>query len=165
MDLRPELMPPPQHEDKLTRLATLAECLDGCLKLSNECERWLREFNREAETSFEWIDFQGIYGGTDHTTWVRNVLSDRAAREIPDITHDELLELITRVLRAQGSEHEQYFWLRLLKANLPDPNLSDLIYWPGEYFGDGDNSRQLSPQEILDIALAAKPTELPPHRG
>jgi hypothetical protein len=29
--------------------------------------------------------------------------------------------------------------------------LSDLIYWPGEYFGD-DNQRELTPEQILDIA-------------
>jgi len=35
--------------------------------------------------------------------------------------------------------------------------LTDLIYWPGVYFGDGDNSREMTPKEILDTALRAKP--------
>ncbi len=33
-----------------------------------------------------------------------------------------------------------------------NPRISDLIYWPGEYFGD--NSREFTPEEIIDIALS-----------
>jgi hypothetical protein len=66
-----------------------------------------------------------------------------------------LLELIRRVSTAGAEEHEKIFWLGLLEANVPDKRISGLIFWPGEYFGDGNNSRELSPEEILDIALAA----------
>lgn len=57
--------------------------------------------------------------------------------------------------------------MSLLEANLPCRNVSDLIFWPGHYFGDGDNSRDLTPKEILDIALAAgdEPIPMPPSGG
>jgi hypothetical protein len=91
----------------------------------------------------------------DHETWVRSVLSRRGHRRIPDITRDELLELIRRVSMSAGKDSEINFWVGLLEANLPDPRISDLIFWPGEYFGDGDETRELSPEQILDIALTA----------
>ena len=53
--------------------------------------------------------------------------------------------------------------MRVLEHHL-DPRISDLIHWPGEYFGDGDNSRELSPQDILDIALKLQAVAFhPPH--
>src|SRR5262249_56832026 len=98
---------------------------------------------------------EGVEGGMEHERGVRAVLSEPAARPVPDITRDELLELIRRLSTAAGEEHEQIFWLRLLEANVPDKRISGLMFWPGDYFGDGNNSRNLSPEEILDIALAA----------
>lgn len=78
---------------------------------------------------------------------------------IPNITYEELLELMMRVYNATGSETEHDYWLELLEVNLRNPRLSDLIYWPGEYFGDGNNSREMSPKELLDNALADRPEQ------
>jgi hypothetical protein len=50
-------------------------------------------------------------------------------------------------------EHKKYFWLRLLEVNLGDPRISDLIFWPGEYFGDGDIMREMTSKDILDTIL------------
>jgi hypothetical protein len=157
MNLRPELMPPALDEARVARLAKLAARIDG--GRPGQWEECLDEFNRKAGTAFTFSDFQGIYGGTDHETFVRQALSEPAVRKVPDVTEEELLELLRRVCGAEGAEHEIAFWLRLLEANLPDPRLSDLIFWPGEYFGDGNDARQLSPREILDIARAAHRAE------
>jgi hypothetical protein len=56
-----------------------------------------------------------------------------------------LVEVTRRICAAEGEEWEHEFWLRLLQASASVPNVSDLIYWPGEFFGDGDNSRPLTP--------------------
>jgi hypothetical protein len=151
MELRAELMPPILDESKVARLAKLAGRIDGACP--GQWEDELEEFNRLACTSLKFLDFQGIYGGMDHETWVRCVLAEPAQKRIPDITRDELLELIRRASTAENEEHESQFWLGLLEANLPDSRISDLIFWPGEYFGDGNNSRELSPEQILDLAL------------
>jgi hypothetical protein len=55
-------------------------------------------------------------------------------------------------MEADGAEHEINFWV--LALNIPDPRVSDLIFWPGEYFGDGDNRRELSAEQVVDIALS-----------
>jgi hypothetical protein len=153
MDLRPELMPPALDEALVERLAEWANTIDGARL--GEWEDLLDEFNREAGTDLNFTDFQCIYGAMEHATWVRQLLSEPAVKPLPDVTYEELLELITRICRVHGAEHEIYFWLRFLEVNL-DPRISDLIYWPGEYFGDGNNARELSPKEILDTALRAR---------
>lgn len=152
MDLRPELLPQSLDEAKVQRLAQLAAAIDGARPGSMGDE--VAEFNREAQTTLTFTDFQGIYGGQDHDTWVRQVLAAPYERRLPDVTRAELLELVRRVMENDGEEHEISFWLEMLALNIPDPRISDLIFWPGEYFGDGDNSRELSPEQIVDVARA-----------
>jgi hypothetical protein len=154
MELRPELMPPTLDEAKVARLAELAEDMDSSGEPLDVLRAMLDEFNREAGTELELNDFQGIYGWTDHESWVRQRLVTREARAVPDISYDELLELTTRVVRDDGAEHEIEFWFALLEKNLPDPRLFELIHQPHAYFG-GHTGRDLTPREILDTALAA----------
>jgi hypothetical protein len=150
MDLRPELMPPVLDEAKVARLAELADQLDGARP--GVWEEKLAEFNQLAGTSLAFGDFQGIYGGQSHSTWVRKLLGNPFQRPIADIRNDELVELARRVMECTGAEHEIDFWLKMLEVNLPDPKVSDLIFWPGEYFGDGNNSRELTPEQVVDLS-------------
>src|SRR5262249_3393795 len=76
--LRPELMPPALDEEKVQRLARLAAHIDGAAPGLWEDE--LAEFNREAGTALEFLDFQGVSGGQDHDAWVRNVLAEPHAK-------------------------------------------------------------------------------------
>ena len=150
--MRPELSPPSLDEARVARLAALAAQIDGAHP--GQWEDALTEFNAEAGTALAFSYFQGIYGGQDHTTWVRTLLAAPHQRRVPDISHAELVELARRVMEADGEEHEVAFWVGMLALNIPDPQVSDLIFWPGEYFGDGNNARELTPEEVIDIALA-----------
>jgi hypothetical protein len=155
MELRSELMPPALDESKVARLAKLAAELDGAVYSSPQAwEDDLAKFNRLAGTDLPIEEFQGIYGGEDHDSWIRKVLAGPYVKQLPDISRAELVELARRVMQDDGEEHETHFWLCMLEENLPDPRVSDLIYWPGEYFGDGDNSRVLTPEQVVDIAQA-----------
>src|SRR5262249_33621532 len=133
MELRAELMPSTLDEARVSRLGQLAGWIDGARP--GQWEDWLAEFNREAGTSLDWIDFQGVYGGMEHEEFVRNILVEQTIKPIPDITRNEYLEVIRRLLHGHGAEHEEYFWMKLLEVNLQDPMISALFYWPGEYFG------------------------------
>ena len=154
MALRPEFNFPSLDAAKVDRLAELASQLDGAGP--GQCDDELSEFNESAGTDIPLAEFQGIYGGMEHDSWVRNVLCEPFVTTTPAPTDDEALELITRLTSASGEEWEQFFWIRVLEHHL-DPRISDLVHWPGEYFGDGDNSRELSPQDILDTARKSKP--------
>jgi len=72
---------------------------------------------------------------------------------LSDLTPDEMLELLNRVTHVRGDEYQLSYWIECLKRSTGNPRISDLIYWPGHYFGDGDETRDLSDQEILEIAL------------
>ncbi|MBP1161119.1 MULTISPECIES: bacteriocin immunity protein [Rhodococcus] len=64
---------------------------------------------------------------------------------------DELVGIVRQLQEAKGTEQEQDRLLEVLLANVPDPNVSDLIYWPVS---------TLTPEEIVDRALAYRPFTL-----
>nr|WP_180203137.1 hypothetical protein [Pseudomonas sp. SbOxS1]NYU02765.1 hypothetical protein [Pseudomonas sp. SbOxS1] len=151
MALRQELMPPHLCETRVARLADLAAEIAGADQ--DRARNLLAEFNREAMTHLTFLDFQGLYGAQDHDTWVRQILAAPYERRLKGISQSELIEIARRVMNADSPEHATDFWLKMLVLNIPDVRVSDLFFWPGEYFGDGDNARELTPEQIIETAL------------
>lgn len=153
-------------EAKVARLVRLAERLDESGEAPEVLRSLLDEFNREAGTDVGLDAFRGIYGVVDHGAWVRRLLSAGAARVIPDVTYDELLELTTRVCEHDGAAHEIEFWFAVLEKNVADPQRLEPIYYPEAYSG-GALGHDPGPREILDAALAAPPARsfAPPAGG
>ncbi|MDA3647538.1 hypothetical protein LZ318_34290 [Saccharopolyspora indica] len=71
--------------------------------------------------------------------------------DLEALDREELVQIVRRLQEAEGSEREQERLLEVLQANVPDPHVSDLIYWP---------MSTLAPEEIVDRALAYKPFTL-----
>ena len=66
------------------------------------------------------------------------------------MTRAELIDLVKEIIAAENkTEKEIDELLNVLMKNVPDPAVSDLIYW-----------NNLSPEEIIDKALSYKPIQL-----
>lgn len=155
MNLRKELRPPEFDKNELAKLADLAERLDGCHSEFEDCAALRAEFNLLAGSNLQAGDFH-FSGGTDAETFVRGVLTPKPEK-MTDVSYDEMLELLTRICNADGSEYELNYWLKFLAVQLENNKLSDLIYHPDHYFGDGVKRAEMTPKEMLDEALANKP--------
>jgi hypothetical protein len=70
------------------------------------------------------------------------------------MSEEELVELVQRIMDCDGPEEEVDRMMNLLEANVPHPEVSDLIFWNK----DGD----LTAEEVVRRALAYKPFLLPP---
>lgn len=70
-------------------------------------------------------------------------------------SRDELVELVRKILACEGTEEEVDEWQDLLEQNVPHPEVSDLMYFSG---------REMTPEEIVDEALAYRATSLPPPK-
>jgi hypothetical protein len=68
------------------------------------------------------------------------------------MTRDELIALVERIIRVEDSEEEIDHLIDVLMANVPDPAVTDLIYY---------HEPSLTPEEIVDKALAYQPIVLP----
>lgn len=96
-------------------------------------------------------------GGQERITWVRSVLSTPHQQRVVDITRSELIEIARRVLESDGPQHVIEFWLDMLAINIPDERISDLIFWPDDYFGRKTDRQTFTPEQLIDVALAGRP--------
>ena len=67
-------------------------------------------------------------------------------------SREELIALVRRIMNVEGSEEEIDGWMEELRASVPHPRVSDLIF---------HDVRGLSPAEIVDEALGYRPIPLP----
>ncbi|SKA06308.1 hypothetical protein SAMN04488128_102546 [Chitinophaga eiseniae] len=65
------------------------------------------------------------------------------------MTRSELINIVRKIANAEGSEKEQDRLLDLLMQNVPDPDVANYIFCD-----------DLTPEEIVDKALAYKPIQL-----
>jgi len=66
---------------------------------------------------------------------------------------NDLIQLVRKIIAAEGSEEEIDNMLDILERSVPDPYVSDLIFYPPE-------GKDLSPEEIVERALSYKPIQL-----
>ncbi|GIP24392.1 MULTISPECIES: bacteriocin immunity protein [Paenibacillus] len=64
------------------------------------------------------------------------------------LSRDELIILVRKIMNCEGTEHEIDEMMNLLVRNVPDPNVSNLIFW---------SDIEYSPEEIVDKAMSYKP--------
>lgn len=69
------------------------------------------------------------------------------------LSESELLELMEAVCTAKGDQVSNIYWLKCLEANTKDDQIASLIFWPDEYFGERYDGRELTPAEMLAVAL------------
>jgi len=70
---------------------------------------------------------------------------------LKQLTREELITLVSKIVECEGIEEEIDEMIEVVERNVPHPEVSDLIYW---------NEEDLTPEQIVDIALAYKPIQL-----
>lgn len=105
MELRKELTPPVLDEHLVSLLATLADSLDG-----NPSEELRQQFNNLAGTDLSMDRFQGVYESEDHANFVRRILRSQLIRPLPNVTQDELIEVVRRAMIAENSGIQKHTW-------------------------------------------------------
>lgn len=63
------------------------------------------------------------------------------------MSKEELIKLVEKIMKCEGTEEEIDGMIELLEKNVPHPEVSDLIFW----------DRERTPQEIVELALSYKP--------
>ena len=62
------------------------------------------------------------------------------------MTRDELILLVDKIMKCQGTENETDEMIKLLEKNVIDPEVTNYIYY-----------EENTPEEVVDKALAYKP--------
>lgn len=109
----------------------------------------LARWNARAARPYTQVEFKTYYGAVDIETFVAEMLLGSPAW-VPDLTYAELREVLLAVSNAELSEAVSSHFLHWLEVNLPGANVSDLIYWPNEWFKDEAMLHaELTPDQIL----------------
>lgn len=90
---------------------------------------------------------------------------------IKDLTYHEAAAVLESVSNVELSESATSYFLEWLETQFPEANMSDLIYWPDEWFDDASQIRNsdgsfkpeadLSTDQILAYAMAKSNRLLP----
>jgi hypothetical protein len=71
------------------------------------------------------------------------------------------IALVRQLKTAGGSESQLDAAMAELKALVPDPNVSSLIFWPSQHdLSKGLQELELTPETIVELAYRYKPFEL-----
>jgi hypothetical protein len=151
VDLRTELIPPSVSQQRLDELSYKIERIaDLVLSGAESADEEIRAFNAETAHNYAALDF-AEYDGSRSLVAFASEAARPARPRIADITTDELVEVVRRLL---ASSPESDYYLRLLKANVSHPQVSDLIFHPPAELGD------VSAEQIVNEALRYRPIAL-----
>ncbi|MDQ1012634.1 hypothetical protein QFZ82_007119 [Streptomyces sp. V4I23] len=151
MDLRPELMPPVVGPERLEELSREIERIAGLVEArSADEDEAIRAFNTMTGHDYEACHFAHYWRSRDLEDFAREAARPARPR-VADVTKEELVEIVRRVLVADA---ETDYYLLLLQMNVLHPAVSGLIFHPA------DALRDASAEEIVEEALAYRPIAL-----
>ena len=129
----------------------LAQQIYGLHEAGAEYSSELRQLGKLVGRIISLQNVMGAFGSINPTTFARKCLVNWNA--LPsDATEDEMLEMLQLICEAKGSEFQVEYWVQCLRVNTGDDRISDLIFWPDEYFGR-PIVKEPSASEMLAIAL------------
>ncbi|WP_246040748.1 hypothetical protein [Streptomyces cadmiisoli] len=148
MDLRPELLPSPVSRQRLDELSCeIHRIADLVTASSEDADEAIQAFNEATGHDYEAFDF-AHYSGSRSVEDFAAEAARPARPQVADITRDELVEIVSRVLAASP---ESDYYLRLLEANVLHPEVSSLILHPPE------GLEGACAEQIVDEALRYRP--------
>lgn len=158
--MRAVLIDPVVDQDRLAALLPLTEELFRQHEAGRDTTSVLRSIARLTTRIVSRSDFLWAFGAGSDRDFARRLLVDWHA--IPgDLTTTEMLEAM-KVVCAQGDDVVRTdYLLKCLEINTGDARISDLIFWPDEYFGASAPTEELSPLAMLEIALKSGAKALP----
>jgi len=150
--MRTELAEPIRDQQRLQRMLPIAEAIFQLHEAGKDYASQLEEVSRIAGRVVDIPTVLYAFGTGDAEYFARRLLTDW--RNLPrDLSESEMLELLHAVCGAKGSQDRCEYWLKCLEANTGEPELVNLIYWPDQYRDGAYDGRDLSPEEMLEIAL------------
>jgi hypothetical protein len=160
MPIPPRLRPPPPSVEEFREYMELSRQIEDGLEFRDDVSELLTRWNARAGRTYQPSDFH-YHGAISSETFVGEMLLGEPAL-VPDLTYDELREVLRSMLDGELSEAVESYSLRWLEANLPGANVSDLIHWPNEWFKNETMLHaELTHDQVLAYAMAKSGRHLP----
>lgn len=150
MELRAELCPPLVAPQRVAELRTAIEVIASLLERGGSADGEIAAFNAETRHAYAAHDFLNYWRSRSAEDFALEAA--RPARpKVADVTRDELIEIVSRILSVDGDTD---YYVLLLETNVAYPRVANLIFWPPPELADA------SAETIVDVALAYRAISL-----
>ncbi|MBD2801018.1 hypothetical protein ID854_11275 [Xenorhabdus sp. M] len=124
-----------------------------------EIQELINEWNKNASREFEFHEFRDLHYYTDSESFIHSAFYQ--IKYIDDLSFQEAIALINIFFETHLHEPDVYYAKDLLERNFPNIDISDLIFWPNDWFQDNELEAELTTEEILGYAMARSGRYLP----
>jgi hypothetical protein len=160
----------PVSKEVLDEMLGLCDAIERELEAGETAEALLRRWHSHAGRPCDPHEFQTYWKAVSKETFVLDALNPEPSFD-KDAVYSEALAVLGAVSNAAVPESESGYYLGWLEAQFPGSNMTDLIYWPDEWFGDASLFRDasgafkpessLSNEQLLAYAMAKSGRKLP----
>ena len=160
MPIPPRLRPPTPSVEEMREYTSLCRRIESTLSDHGSLSPLLARWNARAGRAYRPSDFR-YHGAVDTTTFVGEMLLGTPGL-VPDLSYPELREVLRSFLDQELSETVESYFLAWLEANLPGAKVSELIYWPNQWFNDESLlNAEFTPDQFLAYAMAKSGRQVP----
>lgn len=126
--------PRPPSDAEVRAFSTLCDEIENGAIAKADVTALLARWNARANRDYEAYEFKTYYGAMDQDQFVNEALAPRAGF-VADLTYAELRAVFECVMASSIPEWEHSYFLGWLDVQFPGSNISDLIFWPDQWFG------------------------------
>ncbi len=160
----------PVSKQLLDEMSALCDAIERGLESGETAEALLQRWHSHARRRCDPYDFRTYWKAVSKEAFVLGALNPKPSFD-EDVVYSEALAVLEAVGNAAVPESEIHYYLGWLEAQFPDSKMTNLIYWPDEWFGDASLFRDangafkpessLSNDQILGYAMAKSGRKLP----
>lgn len=164
----------PADEKVVARMLELLAAIEQELEAESDAEFLLQEWYQHANRVYSLDYFQNFWKSTSEESFVRTALNPQPGCD-EELQFAEACAVIDAFTSAELSEHEKNYYLEWLELQFPQSNISDLMFWPDEWFGDASLFRDpggafrpesdLTAEQMVGYAMARSGRTLPGTPG
>ena len=157
--MRPELANPFPDALGLRRAIRAARDLYTRHEAGQPTREALEAFSRIVGATVDAADLDGAFGSVDPDTFAkRHLLSPDAVPA--DLDRDELVELVERIMAADGGAFELEYWLDCVARSSGNPDIAEFIFSPAN---EPANAAEIVARAIREAGASV--IALPPPRA
>ncbi|MCR9199851.1 MAG: hypothetical protein NXI04_14545 [Planctomycetaceae bacterium] len=153
----------------IKRMGNLCDQIERKLESGCDVTELLREWHQHARRECDSCEFTNYWRAASREQFIRDALNPPPTF-VDDVTYDDVFSILESLVNAEIAESESAYYLHWLEVQFPNANMSDLVYWPDEWFGDAslfrDQSGAFKPEseltlhQILGYAMKASGRQL-----
>ena len=160
----------PVDENVVARMLELLADIEEELESGGDAEALLQQWHQHANHRYTTDAFLNYWKSTSEEDFVLTALNPEPTVD-QELQFTEACAVIDAFKTGELSEHETDYYLNWLETQFPESNISDLIFWPDEWFGDASLFRdpggafrpgsELTSEQMVGYAMARCGRSLP----